>query len=212
MLETGLGILRGARRAGAQRGGRAASRSRRRSSRSSNEPKTLIVTKANVHVARAPARLSGLYRRQALRRRRQSDRRVPHRRPVHLDRLHALARTIPYLRRKVDARVDARRLRPGQPFRQGAGQRAGELSARRAVPDRRGHALPVRAGHSAARRAAARARAGAARPLRPLRLGAGLRAARALRQRGARRDRRLSRRGLQRALSARSIRSSRKGR
>ena len=40
----------------------------------------------------------------------------------------------------------------------------------------------VRARDPAARRAAARARAGAARPLRPLRLGAGLRAARPLRQ------------------------------
>ena len=38
-------------------------------------------------------------------------------------------------------RAAARRLRSGQPFRQGAGQRAGDLSARRAVPDRRGHAL-----------------------------------------------------------------------
>ena len=55
-----------------------------------NEPKPLIVTKANVHVARAPARLYGLRRRQALRRRRQAGRRIPHRRPVHLDRLHAL--------------------------------------------------------------------------------------------------------------------------
>ncbi len=39
--------------------------------------------------ARAPARLSRLYRRQAFRRRRQSDRRTPHRRAVHLDRLYA---------------------------------------------------------------------------------------------------------------------------
>ena len=68
----------------------------------------------------------------------------------------------------------ARGLRSRRPFRQGAGQRAGDLSARRAVPDRRGHALSVRAGDPAARRAAARARAGAARPLRPLRLGARL--------------------------------------
>ena len=41
-------------------------------------------------VARAPARLPRLHRRQALRRRRQPDRRIPHRRPVHLDRLHPL--------------------------------------------------------------------------------------------------------------------------
>ena len=55
----------------------------------------------------------------------------------------------------------------------------------------------VRAGDPAARRASARARAGAARPVRPLRVGAGLCAARALRPRGPRADRRVSRRGLQ---------------
>ena len=57
-------------------------------------------------------------------------------------------RTIPYLRRKVDAVLRARRLRSRRPFRQGAGQRAGDLSARRAVPDRRGHALSFRAWRS----------------------------------------------------------------
>ena len=66
--------------------------------------------------------------------------------------------------------------------------------------------------HPAARRAPARARAGAARPLRPLRLGAGLRAARALRQRYPRADRRLSGAGLSTAGSRPSIRSSRKAR
>ena len=90
-------------------------------------------------------------------------------------------RAIPYLRRKVDARHRPRRLRPGEPFRQGAGQRAGTLSARRTVPDRRGHALSVRDGDHAARRAPARAGAAAARPLRPFRLGAGLHPARPLR-------------------------------
>ena len=121
-------------------------------------------------------------------------------------------RTIPYLRRKVDAVMTARRLRSGRTFRQGAGQRAGELSARRAVPDRRGHALPVRAGGAAARRAAARARAAAARPLRPLRVGPRLRAARALRQQRAQGDRRLSGRRLcrprQRVLSVLSGRAA----
>ena len=68
----------------------------------------------------------------------------------------------------------------------------------------------VRAGDPAARRAPARARAGAARPLRPLRLGARLRAARALRLPGARADRRLSRRGLQGPRQRLSIRTSRK--
>ena len=103
----------------------------------------------------------------------QPGRRVPHRRPVHLDRLYApLDPLDPLSAPQGRRRAQARRLRSRQPFRQGAGQRAGDLSARRAVPDRRGHAVPLRAGDPAARRAAARARAGAARPLRPLRLGA----------------------------------------
>ena len=41
-------------------------------------------------LARAPPRLSRLHRRQALRPRRQAGRRIPLRRAVHLDRLHAL--------------------------------------------------------------------------------------------------------------------------
>ena len=108
-------------------------------------------------------------------------------RPVHLDRLYALGARDSLPAPQGRRVLDARRLRSGRPFRQGAGQRAGDLSARRAVPDRRGHALPVRAGDPAARRAAARARAAAARSLRPLRLRARLRAARALRQPRSRR-------------------------
>ena len=136
-------------------------------------------------VARAPPRLSRLRRRQALRRATASSSAnsassgcSP--RPPTRARSARIPVSAAQGRR---ASIAARRLRSGQPFRQGAGQRAGELSARRAVPDRRGHALSFRARHPAARRAAARARAGAARPLRPLRLGAGLCAARALRQR-----------------------------
>ena len=92
-------------------------------------------------LARAPARLSRLHRRQALRRRRQPDRRIPHRRPVHLDRLHAHGAQHSVSAAQARRGRAARRLRSGQPFRQGAGQRARALSARRAVPDRRGHAL-----------------------------------------------------------------------
>ena len=44
---------------------------------------------------------------------------------------------IPYLRSKAQTVIAQVRLRPGRPFRQGADQRAGILSARRAVPDRR---------------------------------------------------------------------------
>ena len=43
---------------------------------------------------------------------------------------------IPYLRSKAETVIQQFRLRPRRPFRQGADQRAGILSARRAVPDR----------------------------------------------------------------------------
>ena len=46
------------------------------------------------------------------------------------------AERIPLIRAKVAAIMRARGLRSGEPFRQGAAQRAGELSARRAVPGR----------------------------------------------------------------------------
>ncbi len=94
-------------------------------------------------------------------------------------------RAIPYLRRKVDQRHQPRRLRSGEPFGQGAGQCAGAISARRSVPDRRRHAVSVRHGDHAARRASASARAAAARPLRPLRVGPGLHPARPLRLRAS---------------------------
>ena len=177
-----------------------------------NEPKAADHHQGERALARAPARAHGLHRRQALRRRRPADRRIPHRRPVHLDGLYALDALDPVSAaqgRRADAPL---RLRSGQPFRQGVRGRAGELFARRAVPDRRGHALPVRARDHASRRAPARARAGAARPLRPLRLDHGVRAARALRLLGAHRDRHLSGRAPTRAGSRRSIRSFPKGR
>ena len=89
---------------------------------------------------------------------------------------------------------------------------SGDLSARRAVPDRRGHALSHRARHPAARGAAARARVGAPRPLRPLRLGAGLRAARPLRHARARRRSANISPGSSMGASAPSIRISRTAR
>ena len=160
----------------------------------------------------APAHAHGLYRHQALRCRRQAHRRVPHRRPVHVDGLHALDPHHSVPAPQGRRHHQARRLRSRRSFRQGAGQRARYLFARRAVPDRRGHALPVRDADPAARRAAARAGAVALRQLRPLRLGLRVRAARPLQQRGADRDRRsISPRSI-RAASAPTIRSSRKGR
>ena len=52
-------------------------------------------------------------------------------------------RTIPYVRRKVDEVMTRAGFNSARPFRQGAGQYPGNLSARRAVPDRRGHALSI---------------------------------------------------------------------
>ncbi len=106
-------------------------------------------------------------------------------------------RTIPYLRRKVDDVIARAGFGADRPFRQGAGQRAGDLSARRTVPDRRGPALSIRDCDPAARGASARARAGAPRPLRSLHVGAGLCAARPRFERCARADRRVSVRHLQ---------------
>ncbi len=119
-------------------------------------------------------------------------------------------RTIPFLRRKVGRVLSARRLRSGRPFRQGAGQRAGILSARRIVPDRRRPAAHLRAGNPGAGRAAARARAGPARQVRPLRLGHRLRPARPLRQRRARADRRIPEGDRSRGTSRPTTRPSRK--
>ena len=61
-----------------------------------DEPKNADRHQGQRQVARAPPHLSRLHRRQALRRRRQPDRRVPHRRPVHLDGLYR-ARPAPFL-------------------------------------------------------------------------------------------------------------------
>ena len=106
-----------------------------------NEPKPLIITKANVR-SRVHRRIHmdyiGVKRFDADG---NLDRRIPHRRPVHLDGLHALDALDP-VSAPQGRRADApRRLRSGQPFRQGVRGGAGELSARRAVPDRRGDAV-----------------------------------------------------------------------
>ena len=148
-------------------------------------------------LARAPARAHGLHRDQALRCRRHARRRGPHRRPLHLHRLYAIDPFDSLLAPQGRHHHAPRRLRSGGTFRQGTGQRAGELPARRIVPDRRGYALSIRTIDLAARRTPPGARAAAPRPLRSLRLGSGVRAARALRQQRAQVDRRLSRRDLQ---------------
>ena len=95
-------------------------------------------------LARAPARLSRLYRRQALRRRRATS--------SANSASSACSPRPPIRARRAAFRICGARsprstqragFDPDEPFRQGAGQRAGALSARRAVPDRRGHALPA---------------------------------------------------------------------
>ena len=121
-------------------------------------------------------------------------------------------RTIPYLRRKVDAVLQRAGFDPDGHSGKALVNVLETYPRDELFQIDEDTLYRVRAGDPAARRASARARAGAPRPLRPLRLGARLRAARPLRQRRARADRRLSRRGLSRAMSARSIRSSRKGR
>ena len=89
VFASGLGVLRarGVRRCS---DGTSRSSSRPRSARCSNEPTLLIVTKSSVR--------SRVHRRvymdyvgvKRFDRRRQADRRIPHRRPVHLHRLYAL--------------------------------------------------------------------------------------------------------------------------
>jgi glutamate dehydrogenase len=105
-----------------------------------DEPKTLLVTKANAK--------SRVHRRVYL------DyigvkRFDPGGHPIGEFRIVGLftstvyvrsTRSIPYLRRKTDAVVR----------REGVGECARKLSARRAVPDRPGYALPIRADHPAA--------------------------------------------------------------
>ena len=108
-----------------------------------HEPKPLIITKANVR-SRVHRRVHMDY--VGVKRFDATGSSIGEFRIVGLFTSTAYTRStrsIPYLRRKVDSVIAPRRLRSRQPFRQGAGQRAGELSARRAVPDRRGHALPA---------------------------------------------------------------------
>ena len=77
----------------------------------------------------------------------------------------------------------ARRPAADRPLGQGAGQHPRDLSARRAVPDRRGRAVRDRPGDPAPAGAPEDPAVPAPRPVRPLRLVPGLRAARALQHR-----------------------------
>jgi hypothetical protein len=125
-------------------------------------------------------RLHGLCRGAPLRRRRQAVGRGPLRGPVHRRGLRD-ARP----RGAGDppqGRARAQRGRQGsrRPQRQAAAQHPGDLAARRAVPDLRGRAAVDGHGGAAPLRPAARAAVRPPRPVRPLHLGADVRAARAL--------------------------------
>ena len=159
------------------------SNSRRRSWRFCKEPRLLIIAKANVH-ARVHRRVYldyiGVKRFDAVR---QSGRRIPHHRAVHLDRLYA---------HRAQHSLSAPQDRAASKQRAGfdPNSHSGKALANVLEHYPRDELFQIdedtlyrfRARDSAARRASARARAGAARPLRPLRLGAGVRAARTLRQ------------------------------
>ena len=179
--QTGLGVLRGDDVPVLTRGGQVVSITPQLRA-FFDEPKTLIVTKANVK--------SRVHRRVYLDyigvkrfdRRRQADRRVPHRRPVHFDRLHPLDR--------ARSRICAARPTPccaRAGFDPDSHSGKALVNVLETYPRDELFQIDedtlyrLRAQHPAARGAPARARAGAARPLRPLRVGAGLRAARALR-------------------------------
>ena len=177
-----------------------------------DKPVALIITKANVK--------SRVHRRAHLdyigvklfSRGRRARRRAAHRRPVHLQRLHRHGREIPYVRRKVAQGGGARRLRRGELSGRALLQRARQLSPRRAVPDRRGHALPLRHRHPAADRAPAHPGACARRRVRPLRLGARLHPQGPLRHQRSPPRRRVSGRRSTRAGSRPPIRPTPRGR
>ena len=200
------------RRAGAAARRRARHHDARRSALSSARPKALIITKANVK-SRVHRRVHLDYigvKLFSAEGRLQGELRI-----VGLFTANAYTSSlneVPYLRHKVAKVIGARRLRPGEPRRPRAAQRARELSARRAVPDRRGDALPLRDRDHEPVRAAAHPRARARRRVRPLRLGARLRAEGPLRHGGAPAHRRVPRAAPTRAACRRPIRATPRGR
>ena len=139
----------------------------------------LVVTKANTRSTVHRAGLHRLHRRQALRRARRGDRRAPLHRPVHVHRLQrarvARRRCCAARSRRSPQRAG---LPPGGHLAKALRAHAGDLPARRPVPDRRRRAVRHRAGHPGAGRAPAAAPVRLARPVRPLRLLPGVRAAR----------------------------------
>ena len=137
----------------------------------------------------APARLSRLRRRQALRRGRGGRRRAALPRPLHVDGLQRAAGRDPAAPAQGAARPRALGPPAGKPRRQGAGGDPRELPARRALPDLGRRPLRDRHGHPPPRRAPARAALPAPRHVPALPLLPRLRPARPLQHAGARADR-----------------------
>ena len=138
-------------------------------------------------IARPPPGASRLCGRQAVRRTRPPERRIAHRRPVHRERLHQhhARGSLPAAQGREGDRP--RGIRPVELCGTRIAQRAGELSARRTVSDRREYPLRLRARHHESVGASAHPRAGPRRRVRPLRVGARVRAQGPLRHAGARR-------------------------
>ena len=129
---------------------------------------------------RPPPRLPGLRRRQALRRRRERDRRAALPRPLHPHRLPRQPARHPDPAPQGRRGARARRAAARQPQREGADPDPRDPPARRADPGFGGRAVRHRDGHPAPGRAPARAAVRAPRRLRALPLLPGLRPARPL--------------------------------
>ena len=164
-------------------------------------------------LARSPPRLSGLYRRQAFQRRWPADRRIPHRRPVHVDRLHRIG-----ARHSLSAPQGRSRHRPAPASRRRAISGKALVNVLETYPRDELFQIDDDQLYEFAQailylderpRVRVLARHGS---LRPLRLGARLRAARALRQPRPCRHRQISGPTPIRAGCRHSIRITPKGR
>ena len=145
-----------------------------------------MITKANA-ARRCIGRLSRRHFGQAPTPRAAS-RRAGLRRPVHLGRLQPQPARHPADPAQDGGGREARRLRPGQPRRQGAAAHSRDLPPRRAVPDRRRRFARHRARDSAIAGTPAGRPVPAPRQLRALRRGDDLRPARTLHHRSAPQD------------------------
>ncbi len=164
-----------------------------------NEPRSLIIAKANIH-ARVHRRVYLDY--IGVKRFDAAGNLTGEIRIVGLFTSTAYTRTahsIPYLRRKLGAVERRAGFDPASHSGKALANVLEHYPRDELFQVDEDTLLRLRAGDPATRRAAARARAGAARPLRSFRLGAGLRAARTLRQPYPREDRRISGARLHRA-------------